>query len=227
MAEAAISHATSRKPRVVRLSRYTDRDQCRALTAVVIGMNAPEFVELLLDKSIPSSARALLEASVHLPARSGVFVASFRDETGKQVQHSTGKRNRTAAQIVADTWEEEARRKRISAGGQPKKPTIRVRQGGPEHQAGLRTQAETAAMMKISERAVRELERSAFTKLRNNPKLRAFWREWVGGGGIKEGRDPGDWQLTQAETAALLGLAKTPFERQVLRRLIRLAGPWK
>jgi hypothetical protein len=186
-------------------------------------LSAKDLVQHLLEGRQPWSSRELLEASVHLPARGTIFIAAYRDETGRQVQRTTGTRDRSAAQAIADEMEAAAKRKRAAASPPPKKPTIRVRRCGPEHQAGLRTQAEVAAIMRIGERAVREHERSAFWKLRHHPKLREFWREWLG---IEEGAIPGSakWDLTSREIRALLALAEGPFERQALKKLIALTG---
>jgi hypothetical protein len=189
-------------------------------------MNAEALVDCVLDSNQPFSSRELielLEASVHLPARGTIYMAAYRDEFGQPVQRSTRTRDRLAAQAIADEWEAAAKRKRAALGPQPKKPTVRVRRGGPEHQAGLRTQAEVAATMHIGERAVRALERSAFLKLRNHPQLRELWREWLG---IDEGTNPasGAWDLTPSEIRALLDLAADRFERQALKKLIALTG---
>jgi hypothetical protein len=65
--------------------------------------------------------------------------------------------NREAALALAEQWEEEARQRRKSADALPKKPTIRVRPGGAEHGVGLLSQREVAVLLRISERAVREM----------------------------------------------------------------------
>jgi hypothetical protein len=99
----------------------------------------------------------------------------------------------------------------------PKKPTIRVRAGSAERAVGLLSQKEVAVLLKISERAVRAIERRAFDKLRRHPALREFWGEWQG---IEEANPQGDWQLSSAEVIALLGLARTSVERDLLIKLI-------
>ena len=93
-------------------------------------MNTQDLVQRLLEGPQPSSSRELIglpEASVRRPARGTIFVAAYRDETGRQVQRTTGTRDRAAAQAIADEWEAAAKRKRAALGPPPKKPTLRVR----------------------------------------------------------------------------------------------------
>jgi len=186
-------------------------------------MTAEYLVNKLIGADYPQSARNIIEASVRLPPRGSRWIATYTDENGKQVWKSTGQRDRTAAQVVADKWAAEAKRKRAAQGGPPRKPTIRVRHGSGEHALGLFTQAETAAILNISERAVRAIERRAFEKLRNHPALKDFWREWQTGE-LKEGAlpTPMEMALSQPEIVALYGLAEDPMERQALRKLIAL-----
>jgi Sigma-70, region 4 len=165
------------------------------------------------------------EASVHRPHRGNVWVAAFQDENGRHVWKSTGQRDRNAAQAIADEWEAEAREKRAAQGVQGKMPTIRVRTGSGEGALGLLTQKEVAAIMKISERAVRAIEHRAIAKLRNHPVLKEVLREWQGHD-IEESRVPTEYQLSREEVAAVLALARTPFERYAVRKLLRVAsGP--
>jgi hypothetical protein len=185
-------------------------------------MNAERLVEILLDLDRPAFEVLVHEASVHLPRRGTRWVAAFRDEHGQPVWRTTGLSDRTAAQALADEWEAEARRKRAALGIQPKKPTVRVRAGSPEHQAGLRSQQEVAIILRLSTRAVRAIERRAIQKLRNHPALQEFWREWTGEMEEAASYAAGQWDLSQSEIAALYGLAKSPAELEVLRKLIAL-----
>ena len=100
---------------------------------------------------------------------------------------------------------------------------MRVRRGSAEQAVGLMRQAEVAAFMHISERAVRDIERRAFDKIRRHPGLRDFWREWLTGE-VEESASQAlaDCVLTRAEIAAVYALAQTPEERQVLRKLLVL-----
>jgi hypothetical protein len=84
---------------------------------------------------------------------------------------------------------------------------------------------ETAAIMRISERSVRQLQKSAFTKLRNHPALKEFWREWQSGQ-VSEAVVPTStgWVLSAAEIEALLSLARTPIEKHAVRKLIALTS---
>jgi hypothetical protein len=87
------------------------------------------------------------------------------------------------------------------------------------------SQAEVAAFLHISERAVREIERRAFDKLRRHPGLRDFWRQWLVGE-VEEAASQAlaDWVLSRAEINAVCALAQTPAERQALRKLLALTG---
>jgi hypothetical protein len=156
---------------------------------------------------------------VHLPHRGTIWMATFRDQNGKQVWKSTGQRDRKAAQVIADELEAEARRRRAAQRARPKKPTIRVRPGSAEHAVGLLSQREVAVLMQMSERSVRETERKAFEKIRNHPLLRELWSEWMG----REVEESDlDWQLSAGEIAAVGNLAQTPEERRVLRKVMGL-----
>jgi Sigma-70, region 4 len=94
-----------------------------------------------------------------------------------------------------------AKRERASQGALPRRPTIRVRPGSAERELGLLTQKEVAAIMGVSERAVRAIERRAPGKLRNHPKLRPFWVEYTG----KRLDDPKLEDRTTQRTAARRG----------------------
>jgi hypothetical protein len=184
-------------------------------------MTVSELLRILLESDGPVCIDDLLdEASVHLPRRGSRWIATYRDETGRQVWKSTGLRNRAAAQIVADRLEAEARRKRATQ--IPfRKPTIRVRPGSGERGVGLLSQKEVAVLLRVSERAVREIERTAFEKIRNHPAMREFWSEWQGGK-IDESDLDSDWYLNRSEIAAVLALARTFQERRVLRKVLEL-----
>jgi hypothetical protein len=191
-------------------------------------MNIDEVIQILVGMDDPPPAYKLIElaeASVHLPRRGSIWMAAFRDERGKQVQRSTGQRDRAAAQAIADRLETEARRKRAAQPPRPAKPTIRVRPGSPERGIGLLSQKEVAVFLRISERAVRETERSAFEKIRNHPLMRQFWREWEGGE-IDEAALRFDWQLSHDEIVAVYNLARTAEEREVLRKVMALMTNW-
>jgi hypothetical protein len=115
-------------------------------------MTATRVVELLLDLDRLACIEALLaEASVHRPCRGTRWVATFRDETENQVWKATGFTDRKAAQAIADELEAAAKRKRFAQGGPPRKSTIRVRRGSGERALGPFTQAETAAILRLSE----------------------------------------------------------------------------
>ena len=178
---------------------------------VLITTTARKIVECLFD-------RELFEATVRCPPRSNRWVAVYSGpEPGKQVWRSTGLTDRDAALALARRWEAQARRERAASGALTRKPTIRVRPGSREAAAGLLTQEEVAALLGLSVRAVREIERRAFEKLRRHPALRQFWREH-GTGEVEESAASGD--LDGREVAALFALARTPLERHALHSLL-------
>ena len=187
-------------------------------------MEPKRIVEILLQTSGPVSASRLVEVSVHLPSRGTKWIASFRDERGRHIWRSTGLRDRKAALAQARRWESEAKRKLSIKGAVPTRLTICVRPGSAEKQLGGFSQQEVAAIMRISRRTARELERSALAKLRNHPALQDLWREWQLGE-ITEttSQTSRQWRLTRAEVAAVYALAETPIERQALRKLLALA----
>ncbi len=187
-------------------------------------MGPKEIVEILLQSDGPVDIEVLLdEASVHLPTRGRRWVAAFRDETGRPTWRSTKLQNRAAALALAQGWEAQAKRRRAAQPAPPRKPTVRVRPGSGERQLGLLSQKEVATIMKISERAVRQIEKSAFDKLRRHPALRNFWREWNTGEIEEAGLEPPtEWALSQAEIAAIWALTRAPEERLALRKLLAL-----
>jgi DNA-binding CsgD family transcriptional regulator len=85
----------------------------------------------------------------------------------------------------------------------------------------LLSQKEVAVLLKISERAVREIERNAFAKIRNHPAMKQFWRDWQGGE-IDEADLGSDGELSTSEIAAVYSLAQTPEERRVLSKVMAL-----
>jgi hypothetical protein len=186
-------------------------------------MGPHDIAEILIRAHAPVCARRLVEVSVHLPARGSRWIAAFRDHTGRRTWRSTQLRDRKAALALGKEWEQAAKRRRAAQGTPPRKPTMRVRGISAEHEVGLLSQAEVAAFMHITERAVRDIERRAFDKIRRHPGLRAFWSEWLTGE-VEEAASQtlADWALTRAEIAAVYALAKTPAERQALRKLLAL-----
>lgn len=186
-------------------------------------MGPHEIVEILIQTDGPVSARRLVEVSVHLPRRGNRWVASFRDERGHHIWRSTGLREREPALALGKRWEADAKRKRAAQGAAPTKLTIRVRPGSAEKGLGCLSQKEVAAILRMPERAVREIERRAFDKLRRHPALKNLWREWQTGQ-IKETalRASKQWALNRAEVAAVYAMARTTVERQALRKLLAL-----
>ncbi len=81
-------------------------------------------------------------------------------------------------------------------------------------------------ILRISERAVRSIERRALAKLRRHPELRALWAELRARepAGEPELAEELNRELTASETAALLGLARNSKERQALEKLLAWLG---
>jgi hypothetical protein len=73
--------------------------------------------------------------------------------------------------------------------------------------------------MGMTERGVRAVERRALNKLRRYPGLRAIWGDWIG-----EGASAEDFELTDAEVAAVYSLAWTRAERRALDKLMALVS---
>ena len=171
-------------------------------------MNVNPLINAFLDSDNPPTLWRLielLEASVHRPRRSSVYVASFVDDWGRQIQKTTGQRDRAQAQAVANEMEAKAKQRRL-AHGNPQKPSVRVRPGSPEQEAGRLNHREIAALWGLSERTVRKIEREALRKLFHNLELRAFWKEYTSGE-IGEAALPvsEDWTLTAKRNRRLAG----------------------
>lgn len=173
------------------------------------------IVHCLLDES-PLAEALVSEASVHRPTRSRIWAATFTGPTGGQSCRSTGLTDRTQALLVAKRWEAEARAQRVAAGRTGTKPTLRAGRREPG-KGGALTQKEVALLLKISERAVRLVERRAMQKLLNHPSLRQVWRRYLAGE-----LDEGERNLTPEEIGVLFKLAHTAQEWLVLRKVTRM-----
>ena len=155
---------------------------------------------------------AMCEATVRLPPRSHRWVAVYTGfEPGTQITRSTGLTDRSAALAQAQEWEVQANaeRSRRKAEG-----TCGI--GPLARQDAYLTQAEIAAILGISERAVRAIERRALHKLRQHPLLREVWAEFSDRYSVEEG----SIDLEPEEIGALFGLARTDFERRVLLKVL-------
>src|SRR2546427_571399 len=116
-------------------------------------ITAEMIVEYLLD----ADDADLVEATVRRPPRGTKWIAVYTGvEPGKHVWRTTGLTDRAAALAQAREWELDARRERAAQRNLPVKPSMRARRGSGEAAAGLLTQAEAAAVLGISVRAVRE-----------------------------------------------------------------------
>ena len=79
------------------------------------------------------------------------------------------------------------------------------------------TQREVGVLLRLSERAIRNIERRALKKLLANSELRQAWQDYLSGE-----LEEGGVVLTTEEIDALLGLVRTPEEGLVLRRVLRM-----
>lgn len=178
---------------------------------------AATIVNTLLGEE-PLSEAPVCEASVHLPQRSRVWVAAFTGPNGGQVWRSTGLTDHDQALVLAKHWEAKARAQRLGLGRPLQRPILRVRRQQPgTAPSGLLTQKEVAQFLQMSERAVRAAERRAFQKLRQHPLLRQAWQQFLAG--ELDEHQPG---LTPEEIEALFNLARTPEERGVIEKVLRL-----
>lgn len=177
---------------------------------------AKEIVEFVIadDEHVEN----VYEASVHLPRRSRIWQATFTGPEGGQFWKSTGMTNRDQALLVAKRWEAEARAEQARRGSVITRPIVRVRRNEPSGGVPPLTQREVALVLKISERAVRLIERCAVAKIKRSPALRKVWQKYLAGE-LEEGHTDG---LTQEEAAALLNLARTPEEQLVIFKILRL-----
>jgi len=199
----------------------------------MVRMTAQSIAGILLAGNPTVGAKRLVEATVRLPPRGHRWVAIYTGvEPGKQVWRSTGLTHRVAALARAREWEAEARRQRVALGLKPRRANMRVRRreaaswAAGEPVLGPFSQREVSMILKISERAVRSIERRALAKLRANPRLRALWAELHGRDTAAEPELAEELksELTGSEAAALLGLARTSRERQVLEKLLVWLG---
>lgn len=165
-------------------------------------MNMNELVSRILDDDFEQDVS---EASVYLPPRSSVWVGVFSGPVpGIQIRRSTGVRDKAKALEITRDWEAKAREERLAL---PK-------QSSPCDPPGGLSQKEIAFLLQMSERAVRNIEKRALAKLRQHPALREYWSEHTG-----LAVEQSEEGLTTKEMVALLGLAKSPFEPALLRRL--------
>ena len=177
---------------------------------------AQEIVRALLGDNQPPPI-PVSEASVHRPNRGRIWIAVFTGPQGGQVWRSTGLADREQALLVARTWEAEARTLRARAGHANRTPVIRVRRSGQPLGDGPLSQREIGLLVGMSERAVRNVERRVIEKLRRDPVLREAWQEYLAGN-----LDEQHVILTRLEVEALLSLARTPEERSLVQKVLRL-----
>ncbi len=174
-------------------------------------LGVDQLIRLLIEQDNPPSAREIIEASVHLGTRSRTFTASFRDETGEQKWKSTGLCDRERAQRLALKWEAAARAKRLKIGHRPRKSGLGL--------GAAFTQDEVASLLHLSTRAVRAIERRALRKLASHPLLREMWQEYCGGE-----LDESNLRLSAEEIAAVIGLARTSHELDLIKKVLDLVG---
>ena len=181
-----------------------------------------QFVEMVLESDNAVSIASLIaEASVHLPRRGTRWIASFRNEFGRQQTKTTSRTDYQEALAIARHWEEEARKRRTPQSNPPKGASFRVAPNSSARDLGCLTQREVAAIMRLTERGVREIEKRAIAKLRRHPAFGRLWRQYLAGelgeSGFKHSIGS---NLSAAEVAVLITLTSTPFERQALHKVM-------
>jgi hypothetical protein len=211
----------------------------RPLPRLFLIEEAADIVALLLYQEGSWSVRQLIEASVRLPERGSIWIATFTgSKPGTQEWRTTGLRDYYAALELAQRWEREAKKEREARKSLAKPPVHRVAGGtttspgeSPENIVRPLSQLEVARILKMSERAVRQTEKRALAKLRANPTFRKFVEEYFGRC-LGEHLPPMPMPvaavaLNPSDIQALLGLARNEFERGLMLRVLRLidVGP--
>ncbi len=177
-------------------------------------MTTRQTAKQILEAVVAKHAAAMTEATVRLPPRSHNYVAVYTGPNGGQVARSTGLRDRDQALALAREWERQARRAREAARAAGSATLVTGKL------SLALTQREVAVLMDISERAVRNIERRAMIKLCRHPLLKAIWREYSESNSWFNDPDP----LTPEEVEALLGLANTSLERDLLWKVLNQIG---
>ena len=157
--------------------------------------------------------RDILEASIHRSKRGKVWNASYTGPEGGPRWKSTGTEDPDAALVIAQELEAAARAERARAGRVSQPQRLRNRQSPGNTGAGL-TQREVAQLLGMTERGVRAVEKRALRKLWQHPLLRKLWDEYSRG---ELTEHAGRWSA--AELQALWGLARSPADRETLRKV--------
>lgn len=170
-------------------------------------MNALDIVTILLNQN------RVTEATVRRPPRSSRWVAVITGiEPGTQIARSTGLSNRHAALAKAQQWEQAARKERARKRAEAPSDL----ENGQGHGGAGLTQAEIAALLGLSERTVRNIEKRALRKLRHHPLLRELWAEYA----AQSPMDEASLYLAPEEVEALFELAHTDIELHALRKVL-------
>jgi hypothetical protein len=185
-------------------------------------MTPQQLVKLMLasDNAV-STASLMAEASVHLPRRGTRWIASFRNEFGRQQTKTTSRTEYLEALAIARQWEAEARKRRTPQSNPPKGASFRVAPGSSERDLGCLTQREVAAIMNLTERGVRQIEKRAIEKLRRHPAFGHLWRQYLAGELDESVFAPSmGSSLSADEVAVLITLTSGPFERRALHKAV-------
>jgi hypothetical protein len=135
----------------------------------------PMNATLLVRRLLEDDQSRLAEATVRLPPRGSRWIAVYTgDAPGEQVARSTGLTDREAALDLARQWETEARERRAQNQHRVGAGALRAGHAGP----GALTQAQVAAILNLSPRSVRAIEKRAVRKLRRHPLVRQMWKEF-------------------------------------------------
>ena len=187
----------------------------RLVSGIDSRIQARQIVDGLLEGN-DWIEQILGEASVHRPRRGKIWVASFTGPEGGQVTKTTGTEDHPAAMVIAQEYEAAARAQRAQFGSAGPKQRIWNRQSSGRTAGGF-TQREVALLLKISERAVRAIERRALRKLAQHPQLREIWHNYLTGELSEQA-----CRLSASEIEAVLGLARSRAEQEILRKVFAI-----
>lgn len=139
--------------------------------------------------------------------------SDFDDEVGKILQFVLANEEIFDPPVFEAGIRKSKHPGREGQSGVGKRPLVRAVSAG--QRLGL-TQREIATILRVSERAVRNIERRAVKKLLAHPELRQVWRDYLSGQ-----LEEGEAALTPQEVKALLGLVRTPEEKFVIQKVLR------
>jgi len=195
--------------------RMASAQAARLACGIDCRIQASQLVNGLLERD-DWIEQMLGEVSVHRPRGGKIYVAAFTGPEGGQVTKTTGTKDYPTAMVIGQEYEAAARAQRTQFRREGPNQRIRNRRS-PGRTAGGLTQREVAVMLKITERAVRAIERRALRKLAQHPQLREIWHNYLTGELSEQA-----CRLSASEIRALLGLARSGAERETLLKVLAI-----